>query len=392
MGFAFKVATRFLKSSKSQTLFIILGIAIGVAVQVFVGTLITSLQTSLINRTIGSSPHITITSNDTTGQIDNWEPMMSKINGVSTVSRVALAVDGQAFISNFTNPVVLLLRGFDYAQANQIFKYNETIYEGSRPENDNETLIGKELQKELNLKLGDILTLNKGKPPYNVNYSLKITGFYDLGVASLNRLWAIVSNSTVKGIFNTGNNITSISIQVSDVFNADVIADQIKTLLEDENQDNTLKIVNWKSENAQLLSGLSGQTISSIMIQAFVLISVIIGISSVLAITVLQKSKQIGILKAMGINDGKAARIFLSEGFLLGLGGALIGVSLGLGLMYAFVTFAKGPDKKPIIDLYFDYGFIALSAFIALLASMGASLIPARRSSKLNVIEVIRNG
>ncbi|MFW6318773.1 MAG: ABC transporter permease, partial [Bacillota bacterium] len=138
--------------------------------------------------------------------------------------------------------------------------------------------------------------------------------------------------------------------------------------------------------NQELLTGLEGQSTSSIMIQVFVMISVVLGISSVLAITVLQKSKQLGILKAMGATDKQASFIFLFEGILLGLIGAVLGVLLGLGLLFGFT---QSTDLVPIL---INPLFITGSAIIAILASMVASLIPARRSAKLSVIEVIRNG
>ncbi len=129
------------------------------------------------------------------------------------------------------------------------------------------------------------------------------------------------------------------------------------------------------------------------MIQAFVIISVVLGITSVLAITVLQKSKQLGILKAMGVNDGTSAQIFMFQGLILGVFGAISGVGLGLGLSYAFTTFAvDSTTGQPIIALYIDQNFVLLSMFIAIIACIGASLIPAIRSKRLTVIEVIRNG
>ncbi len=254
-------------------------------------------------------------------------------------------------------------------------------------------MIGKETQIQYQLKVGDTLTFSKGRPPFNVTYTLTISGFYDLGVASLNRLWGITNFSTVESIFDMGNNVTSLVFQVNDVFAADRIAENFSAILTPENGYQNLVIKNWKAENAQLLSGLNGQTISSIMIQAFVIISVVLGITSVLAITVLQKSKQLGILKAMGVNDGTSAQIFMFQGLLLGIFGAVSGVGLGLGLSYAFTSFAvDSATGQPIIALYIDPNFVILSMLIAIFACIGASLIPAIRSKRLTVIEVIRNG
>ena len=121
------------------------------------------------------------------------------------------------------------------------------------------------------------------------------------------------------------------------------------------------------------------------------MVSVVLGIASVLAITVMQKSKQIGILKAMGIKNSNSSLIFLFEGLVLGIFGAIAGVGLGLGLAKAFTTFALNPDGTPVVALYIDIKFIALSGAIAVISCLFASLIPARKSSALNPIDIIRN-
>jgi lipoprotein-releasing system permease protein len=128
------------------------------------------------------------------------------------------------------------------------------------------------------------------------------------------------------------------------------------------------------------------------MIQVFVIISVVLGIASVLAISVVQKSRQIGILKAMGIKDSTSSLIFLLQGFMLGVFGGVLGILLGFGLLYSFTSFALNPDGTPVVPILINVNFIGFSALVAITASTLAALIPARRSSKLNPIEVIKNG
>ncbi|NLN47379.1 MAG: ABC transporter permease, partial [Clostridiaceae bacterium] len=148
----------------------------------------------------------------------------------------------------------------------------------------------------------------------------------------------------------------------------------------------------WKAENESLLSGLSGQSASSYMIQVFVLLAVGLGIGAVLAVSAVQKSRQLGILKAMGIQDRDASRIFLYQGILLGAIGAAAGTVLGVLFTYAFSKFVQNPDGTALVPFSLDYGFIAISVVTALLAATIAALVPARASSRLNPIEVIRNG
>lgn len=388
MKFAFKVAWRFLKSNKGQTILIALGIAIGVSVQVFIGSLITGLQKSLINKTIGSSSHITVLSSADDKKVDSWETKINNIKAAdSRIKYISPAADSSAYIKYGDKTEPILLRGFQFEQASNIYKIKDKVYEGSIPSKDNEALIGKELSKKLNIKIGDKFEVITPKGSIT---EMIVTGLYDLKVSNINKSWVMTNLATSQSIFSLEGKVTSIEMQLDekDIFNADIVADNISSKL----SDSSIKVENWKAQNEELLSGLKGQSSSSIMIQVFVLIAVVLGIASVLAITVLQKSKQIGILKAMGVKDRVSSLIFLSEGFILGIIGALLGVTLGLTLTFSFTKFALNPDGTPVVPMYIDYKFIALSGFIALASATLAALIPARRSSKLNPIEVIKNG
>lgn len=386
MALAFKIAARFIKSSKGQTILIVLGIAIGVSVQVFIGTLIQGLQISLIDKTVGSSSQITVTSKNDDRAIDKWKGKVNDIKSLNVgIKNVSEAADFSGFVkyNNKTSPI--LLRGFIFSNADSIYKIKDSLIQGKEPSNDNEVLVGKDLRDNLSVKLGDKITI---LTPQGKSQQVTITGFYDLKVSSLNNSWIITNMRTAQNMFDFGDKVTSIEMQANDVFTADVVAKAVANKLDSSN----LKVDNWKVTNAATLSGLSGQSASSYMIQVFVLLSVILGIASVLAITVMQKSKQLGILKAMGIKDRVASLIFLFEGLILGIFGAIFGVLLGLGLTYSFSKFALNTDGTPLVPLYLDYKFILLSGLIAVVSATIAAVIPAIKSSKLDPIEVIKNG
>jgi len=375
-----KLALRFLSSSKGQTALIAVGIAIAISVQVFVGTLILDLQKGLLNDTIGRSPHITISSADDNITIGNWEGMVTQVQGIGGVTVVSVSVDTNAFAIKGNRSEPVLIRGLDINNNDKIYRINSAIYQGLRP-TKRQVLIGKDLQILLGSKIGDVLTVETAK---GTRSNLSISGFYDLSVSSINMAWLITDLDTARSVFGYGNIITSIELRVKDPFTADTVAKKVVTALNDPH----LKVVNWKDQNKALLSGLQAQSASSGMIQGFILISVIITIASILAITVLQKSKQIGILKAMGIKDRDASLIFLIEGALLGLVGSVLGITFGIGILLAFITFATNSPLK----LSIDYIFLSESWIIAMVSSTFAGLLPARRSASLSPIEVIRNG
>ena len=374
------IAWRFLTSNKVQTVMIVLGIAVGISVQVFVGTLIQSLQATLVEQTIGHSSQITVLPLNDSAPIAGWESLENSILKVSGVKHISPAVDRNALMDTPDGrSFPALVRGLDIKKANSIYDIEKRVYKGSAPTGPGQVLVGKENEQKYALKTGDRLTvvLQNG-----TRQNLTISGFFDLGIKAVNKGWAITTLSTAQSLFGIGTGVTSIEMQVSDVMNADVIANDVKKALTGQ----PVTVTNWKDDNADLLAGLQAQSSSSYMIQVFVVASVVIAIASVLAISVMQKSRQIGILKAMGITNRAASLIFLFQGLILGAVGGTLGVLLGLGL---FQLFMLSPSTiTPHINWYFVIG----SGFVAILCAGLASLIPARRSARLDPIEVIRNG
>ncbi len=387
MRLGLRIARRFLKSNLGQTFLIILGIAIGVSVQVFIGSLIQGLQKSLVEKTIGNSSQITISSNTDDKQIEGYDEIIERIRTLdSSIENISIANDNAAFLEIGDNSQSLLVRGFDIQNADSIYNIINRIKEGTYPQKEKEILLGMDLKEEYGLELEDqvkITTTNQN------TVVCTVVGFFDLEVASINKNWGITTKETADNIFETGDTITGIEIQVKE--DSAFVADEIAQNIIEELDSSNFEVNNWKAENEQLLSGLQGQSISSILIQVFVLISVVLGIASVLAVTVMQKSRQIGILKAMGIKNATTSYIFLFEGLILGFFGAILGIALGLLLAISFTTFAVNADGTPVVALYISTNFILLSGVIAMVASVLAALIPAIRSSKLNPIDIIRN-
>lgn len=388
MGVSLKIAIRFLKSNRGQTILIVLGIAIGISVQVFIGSLIAGLQTSLVGSTIGNSSQITVLSNVDDPYIRDYDRLMQTLQTRDgRIVHISPALDQPGIILNGDVSESILVRGLDFGKADPIYAISGRLLEGRLPRQDYEVVIGRDLQTALDVRVGDRIevTVLDG-----VRQMFRLTGVFDLKVQSVNKAWFLTTLPSAQALLDKRNRVTSIEMQVNQdtVFSADTIS----ASLQDLNRGGDLKITNWKAQNEQLLSGLSGQSVSSLMIQVFVVISVVLGIASVLAISVMQKSKQIGILKAMGIRNGQASRIFLYQGLILGILGGLMGLLIGFGLAYSFTVFARRPDGTPVVALLIDPNLFALSFVIAVLSASLASLVPARKSSRLDPIEVIKNG
>lgn len=371
-----KIAARFLRTSPGQSALIIGGIAVGIATQVFVGSLITSLQADLIDTTVGSSPHITLTSATDGDTIDGalatdavkTEPLVSTAVPVRTLSGIYTAG---------SDSVPLTLKGAEFAGLDTIYKLSDRLVTGSPALDAGDAMIGTTFAEKYGVAVGDTITLLL---PDGAPGELTVRAIFDLGVAAVNERTVFVDPVFAGDALGIGSTeFTSVEIQLTDVFASTDVASRLAAGLD-------VTATDWQSQNAELLSGLQAQSASSAMIQVFVLVAVALGIASTLAISAVQKTRQIGILKAMGMGDAAAGRIFLWQAALLGSGGTIGGVALGYALIWGFslapVPFSITPEPT----------FIAISAAIGISVALASSIIPIRKTSRLDPIEVIQNG
>ncbi|MBU3181833.1 ABC transporter permease [Clostridium psychrophilum] len=381
---ALKIAWRFLVNSKIQTLVIILGIAIGISVQMFVGLLSKGLETSLLDKVVGNSAHITIYPKNNI--IENYHDKEAKIKKLDNkIISVAPVVECNASINAHDMTEPAQIRGFVFKDLNLLYNIKNKIYEGKTLENPNEVLIGKELGEKLGLKIKDninIVTADKRK------VSLKVVGFYDFDTIKVNKTLVITDLKAAQDLAGFGDAASSMELYTSDPYNADYIASKIENGLKDKN----LKIENWKNQNKLLVSAIMGEKVCSIVIQLSVMIAAILSIISIMSISVVQKYKQIGILKAMGIKDESAGFIFITQAFILGIVGTGIGVALTYLYIKAFNRYIVSSDGKPIVTIIIDYSFIIKLCIIDIMASTLAAFFPAIKSFKLTPVEVIKNG
>ena len=378
-----KIAARFLRSSPAQSALIIAGIAVGIATQVFVGSLITSLQTDLIDSTVGSSPHVTLlpAEGDSTvpGSLADEAVAAAPEDG-SGDSLVEVAVPVRTLSAIFTDAedsVPLSITGGDAEGLDAIYGLSEKLTEGTYGLDDAEIIVGTGFAEDYGVSAGDTvaLLLPSGEPG-----EFEVSGVFDLGAAAANdRLAFLDSTSAADALGMADDEYSAIQMQLTDVFASTDVAESLADEL-------GVVATDWQTENEELLSGLAAQSASSTMIQVFVLVAVALGIASTLAISAVQKTRQIGILKAIGMRDAAAGRIFLWQAALLGAGGTLGGIGLGYLLIWGFsfapVPFSVSPEPT----------FIAISGIIGMSVALLSAIIPARSTSRLDPIEVIQSG
>jgi lipoprotein-releasing system permease protein len=177
--------------------------------------------------------------------------------------------------------------------------------------------------------------------------------------------------------------VTAIDVTLNDIYAAETVAQHITAIT-------GVQADSWIKTNEQFFTAISAQTIANTAIRLFVGLSVAFGIASVLVVSVVQKSREIGILRAMGITRTRIMRIFLLQGGLLGLAGALAGSALGLLGISLWQTFQTNPDGTSMFALSFEFNMFVMALFLSALTGLLASLAPALRAARLDPVVAIR--
>jgi lipoprotein-releasing system permease protein len=212
--------------------------------------------------------------------------------------------------------------------------------------------------------------------------ALQVAGIFDLGNKGANARSTFMALRTAQSLMALPGGVTTIDIAVRDVYDAETIARRIAGAA-------AVQADSWIGTNAQFFSAVSAQSLSNTSIRFFVGLSVAFGIASVLVVSVVQRSREIGILRATGITRGQVMRIFLLQGGLLGLGGALGGALLGALALTAWQKLMLAADGTPMFTLVFSGALFGWTLALATLTGLLAAVAPARRAARLDPVAAI---
>jgi lipoprotein-releasing system permease protein len=210
-----------------------------------------------------------------------------------------------------------------------------------------------------------------------------VTGLFDLGNKGANQRTTYVALRTAQSLLGLVGGVSSIEVTVQDVYAAETIARRITAAT-------GVEADSWIATNAQFFSAVQAQTTANTTIRFFVGLSVAFGIASVLVVSVVQKSREIGILRAMGIARGQILRIFLIQGGLLGLLGSLGGSALALAALQLWLRYARNADGTPLFALVLDPGLFVSAVLLATATGLAAAFAPALRAARLDPVVAIR--
>jgi len=400
-----RVALEFLREGRAQTLLIILGVTLGVTVIVFLVALIDGLQANLIERTLGTQAHIKLRAPDEVVRalqprdgvlvlaqhrneraqrlrsLQNWQAIATALEQHPRVTAISPVVSGPAFARRGEAFKSVALLGVDAARYADIVPVPDRMLAGVFRPSATDAVIGFVLAEELGVGVGDRMRI------YGVggrSGSFRVAGIFRLGVRDLDERFVYLPIRPAQTLLNLPGGVTHIDLRVDEIFAAEAVARVL-----DRRYGVTAE--SWMQTSAQLLNALRAQSASTTLIQVFVGIAVAFGIASVLAVSVVQRRREIGILRATGTTSTQVLTVFLIQGGLVGLLGSLFGAAAGLGLVALFTRFGPRAGEDVAFDVAAGVGLLLGAGALATLTGIVAALFPARRAALLDPVAAIRD-
>lgn len=408
--FEWIVAIRFLREGRMQTAFIMGGVAIGVGVIVFMSALLSGLQANFVRRALTGQAHIQLlppkevvrSLRGEPGEvraavslvqgavwqaplqriksIDQWQAVAAQIRAMPQVMVVSPAATGSALVVRGDASRSISVIGIEPEVYFRIVPMDEKIVRGRARLTGSDILIGTELASDLGVGVGDKLRVTSS---LGVSNTLTITGIFDLGNKGANTRTTYLALHTAQSLLGLPGGVTVLDVTVRDIYDAESVAQRITATT-------GVQADSWIRTNEQFFTAVKAQTTANTAIRFFVALSVAFGIASVLVVSVVQKSREIGILRAMGISRGQVLRVFLLQGGLLALGGALLGSGMGAAALVVWLRVARNADGTPLFPLTLQPSLFVTALVLATLTGLVAAFAPALRAARLDPVVAIR--
>jgi lipoprotein-releasing system permease protein len=404
LPFEWIAAIRFLLEGRMQSLFILAGVAIGVGVIVFMSALLTGLQANITRRILASQAHIVMSMPDEVARplrqdepgiqelatvqrpvqrlrsLDQWQAVLAMAARRPDITAVSPVAAGSALAVRGEASRAVTLTGIEPESWFRIVRLPDYIVAGRPRLGPEDVIIGTDLARLLGVTVGDRLRLSTGG---GQAATLTVTALFDLGNRGVNERMAYVALRTAQALLDRVGGVTSLELTVADIYAAEDIAQELRRLT-------GAKAESWIATNQQFFTMVSAQRVSNTAIRLLVGLSVAFGIASVLVVSVVQRSREIGILRAMGARRGQVLRIFLIQGGVLGLLGSLVGSALGGWTLFYWHGRARNADGTELFPLLIDPWLFVAAAVLATLTGVAAAAVPALRAARLDPVEAIR--
>ncbi len=404
MSFERFVSFRYLRAKRKQrfisliTVISMLGVAVGVMALIVVLSVYTGFTEGLRDQIIGIQAHVLVQQYG--GVIHRPDQLEKKVEAVNGVVAATPYIFGQALVSSGKYSTGIVLRGIAPASAEKVITLGDKMISGSLEEisvarDVPSIILGKELANQLRVSTGwkiRLISPNGPLTPMGVIprvRTCRVAGIFATGMFEYDSTMGYVSLATARSLAGMKDGIHALEVRVTDVDRADVIATAIGKKI-----GKGYIVRDWMKINQNLFAALKLEKIGIFIALDLIILVAALNIISALVMVVMEKTRDIAILKSMGATTGAIMRIFFYQGTVIGLTGTILGVLSGLGLCellkhYKIIELPKNVypmSTMPVKVVPMDVSVIAISAILITLA---ATLYPSWKASKIRPAEAL---
>ncbi|MDR1942738.1 MAG: ABC transporter permease [Endomicrobium sp.] len=406
MSVEFFIAVRYLKARRKAffsllTTFIAVGgIALGVASLVITLAVMSGFQSDIRNKILGIQPHILVTRSDGES-FEDYISVEDKIKTNKNVASVLPFIYKQGIVRGIdsSSPSGIIIKAIDYSREDKILNLSKQIVVSDVKFNGENIgkrsiILGCELAKNISTDAGDevILMFPTSLGSIPIMYKFNVSAVIESGMYDFDSSLGFIDLKEGQSLFSMPDSVTGLDIHTTNVEKASLTAAELQKDL-----PYPYKAKAWFDMNKNLFSALRLEKIMMVLILGLIIIVAAFNVISNLLLLSVQKSKEIGIMSAMGFPNYSISKIFFYEGLIVGSLGTVFGIILGGSISFAlkYLDIFKLPkgvyyvDKLPVSIIPLDILTVALSAFVI---SVLAGLYPARQVAKLDPLEAIRYG
>jgi lipoprotein-releasing system permease protein len=404
MSFELFVARRYLTARRKQafisviTLISVVGIAIGVAALVIAIALITGFQGDVQDKILGATSHIMVSDLGGRG-LEGYDGMAAKIRAVPGVESVSPVVYSTVLITGVGESSGALIKGIDFERERPGAAWLQRLEAGRVPEAGgvrDGLLLGRELALRIGAQVGDVVdvvTASSTLSPLGLlpkRKRFEVTGVFNTGLYEFDNSTALVTIGVAQRLFGLEGRASYIQVKLRNIFDAPGIGERIKAVLPP-----VVYITTWMELNKSLFSALKLEKNIMFLTITLIVIVAALNIIATLILMVMEKTRDIGILMAIGATPQTINRIFFYQGALIGVIGTALGVGLGMGwcaLANAFELIKIPVDIYQISYVPFRMRplDLALIVGVTLLISFVSTLFPARRAAKVDPVVALK--
>lgn len=403
------VAGRYLRARKAEGFvsviagFSFLGIMLGVATLIIVMSVMNGFRQELITRILGLNGHLNVYSQN--GPLYDYMSMVGEIEAIDGIESVRPLIEGQVLVTNKGGASGALVRGLSREDFATKPILSDSIQDGSLSDfKDNNVAIGKDMARRLNLKIGDTITLTSSKSkitPFGgipKSRQIQIGLIFDVGMYEYNNGFIFMPLEQAQTFFKLQNAVNSLEIMADNAHIVDQVKQSIVMVVAGR-----AGVYDWRDANSSFLNALAVERNVMFLILTLIILVAAFNIISSMIMLVKDKGKDIAIMRTMGATQGMVLRIFVLTGASIGIAGTVVGSLLGIAFaanIEAIRQLLEGLTGTELFadEIYFlsqlpavvDWTEVSTVVIMALVLSIGATVYPAWRASRLDPVEALR--